>query len=190
MDKQPQVDRARIVPVVKDRAWLAEIRQTAKARGAKDPDHEVFDDLNEDLVIVYAEDTPRNIRYLTPDDLSELGIKKAQLRALAVGNLRNLLPKIELSKGPLVTMITAGGDYEASLLLLDNLWTSDQLAVEGEIIVAIPARDVLLFTGSKQPGGVAKLRQLASDISQKASYRLTDRLFVYRSGKFQPYEQK
>lgn len=186
-DEAP-IDRARIVPVIKDRGWLAEIRKSLKVRGGKQPAGNVFEDLNEDLLIVYAEDTPRNIRYLISDNLAELRLRKGELRALAVGNLRKLLPKMELNKGPLVSMITAGGDYDASLLLFDDLWSGGKLGVDGEIVVAIPSRDVLLFTGSRQPAGIAKLRELASRLSQKASYRLTDRLFVYRNGRFQRFE--
>lgn len=182
------LDRARIVPVVKDRAWLAEVRQSLKARGAKQPLDNVFESLNDDLVVVYAEDSPLNIRYLVTDNLAELGLRKDQLRSLAVGNLRSLLPPIEVNNGPLVSMITAGGDYEASLLLFEDLWSSGRLKVDGDTVVAIPSRDVLLYTGSRNRAGVAKLRKLASELSQKASYSLTDRLFVYRKGKFERFD--
>jgi hypothetical protein len=56
---------------------------------------------------MYAEDSPKNIRYLTPDDLKILGIKKEELRELAVTNLKALPPKIEIHAGPLVSMIVA-----------------------------------------------------------------------------------
>lgn len=182
------VDRARIVPVVKDRSWLAEIHEAAKARSGKVPAENVFEDLNEDLVIVYAEDTPHNIRYLITDNLAELGLRKSELRALAVRNLRTLLPDVELRRGPLVSMITAGGDYEASLLLFEELWSGGKLGVDGEVVVAIPSRDLLLFTGSRNRAGIAKLREFASTAAKEASYSLTDRLFVYRDGKFKRFD--
>lgn len=182
------VDRSRIVPVVKDRAWLAEIQAALKARGMNQALEHVFEDLNEDLVIVYAEDSPRNIRYITPKSLTELGVKKEQLRSIAVTNLQNLLPRIEARPAPLVSMITAGGDYEASLLLFDRIWSGGQLVVDGDIVVAVPARDLLLFTGSKNRAGIAKLREIAAKAASEASYRLTDRLFVYRDGQFRRFE--
>ena len=182
------IDRSRIVPVVKDRVWLTEIRESLKARGAKQPLENVFEDFNEELVIVYAEDGPRNIRYLTPKNLTELGLRKDQLRGIAVANLRDLLPKAEIKRGPLVSMITAGGDYEASLLLFDEMWSSGRLAVDGDIVVAIPSRDLLLFTGSSNQAGIARLRELTSKFVREASYRLTDRLFVYRDGRFQRFK--
>jgi len=183
------VDRSRIVPVVKDRAWLAETQKSLKTRGAKEFQERVYEALNRELVIVYAEDSPRNIRYLSPKDVADLGLKTGELRGLAVANLKKLLPKVEVRQGALVSIITAGGDYEASLLLLDHIWSSRQLVVDGDIVVAIPARDLLLFTGSRNRAGIAKLREVASEAARDASYRITDRLFVYRDGSFQPFDK-
>jgi uncharacterized protein YtpQ (UPF0354 family) len=175
------VDRARIVPVVKDRGWLRALPGSGKR-----PQH-VFEDLNEDLVVVYAEDSPKSIRYLAAKDLEQLGLRREELRPLAVGNLEKLLPDIQLRRGELVSMLTAGGNYEASLLLLDAIWSGGQLQVDGEIVVAVPARDLLLFTGSRHKAGVARLREIAVRAAREESYSLTGRLFVYRNGKFQRF---
>jgi len=174
------LDPSRIVPIVKDRRWLVEI-----ARGAKDPPESVFDNFNDELVIVYAEDTPNTIRYLTPKSLEESGFTKKQLRDLAVQNLRQLLREPEVRPGPLVSTISVGGDYEASLLLFDQLWSSGRIKVDGEIVVAVPSREILMFTGSRNAAGVAKLRELATQAVRESSYRLTDTLFVYRNGAFE-----
>ena len=179
------IDRSRIVPIVKDRKWLAEIRQSLTARGAKQPPENVFDELNDELIVVYAEDSPRSIRYLTPKNLSDIGIARGELRGLAVENLKRLIPKIEVRPGPLFSMVKADGNYEASLLLFDDLWSNAQIKVDGDFVVAIPARDVLLVTGSRNPAGIVKLRELAAQIVRESSYHLTDQLFVYRKGSFQ-----
>jgi uncharacterized protein YtpQ (UPF0354 family) len=55
-------------------------------------------------------------------------------------------------------MITAGGDYEASLLLFDDIWSGGQIKVEGDIVVAVPAKNVLLITGSQNRKGLAAAR--------------------------------
>jgi hypothetical protein len=109
-------DRSRIVPVVKDRQWLDELHNSLKLKGVKQ--EHLAERLNDELVIVYAEDDPRRMRYLTVDEGA--GISRAELRTLAVENLRRLLPKIEARNYGDVLLISAGGDYEASLLLLDE----------------------------------------------------------------------
>jgi uncharacterized protein YtpQ (UPF0354 family) len=176
---------ANIVPVIKDRGWLEQVKRSVAESGGKKPFDQVVEDLNESLVIVYAEDTPRNIRYFSGEDLAKAGVERARLRALAVTNLRRVLPEIELHDSPVVSMLTAGGTYEASLLLLDDLWGGkDKLKVEGDYVVAVPSRDVLLVTGSRNQEGLAKLRELAEEIATTGSYTLTRELFVYRQGRF------
>jgi uncharacterized protein YtpQ (UPF0354 family) len=178
------VDRSRIIPVIKDRAWLAETRQALIARGAKELAEHVYEDFSPELVILYAEDSPTNIRYLGPTDLELGGIDRKELRTLACGNLLRLLPKIERHGSNGLYMITAGGDYEASLLLLDSIWTDLKAEVQGEVVVAIPTRDLLLVTGSQFPQGIAKLKELAKNSADKGAYRLTPQLFVHRDGRF------
>jgi uncharacterized protein YtpQ (UPF0354 family) len=183
------IDRSRIVPVVKDRNWIKEIQESTKSRGVKGTLENVFDDFNEELVVVYAEDNPKTVRYLTPEKLANLGIERGELRALAVENLKRLIPQVEVLPGPEVSMVKADGDYEASLVLFDELWASPQIRVDGDIVVAVPSRGVLLFTGSRNPAGIAKLRELAAQDARKSPYHLTAELFVYRNGSFKRLPQ-
>jgi uncharacterized protein YtpQ (UPF0354 family) len=179
------IERSRIVPILKDRKWLTEIRQSLAARGAKEPPENIFDDLNEQLVVVYAEDNPKSIRYLVPKNLSELGLARGELRKLAVENLKRMLPKIEVVPGALFSMVKADGNYEASLLLFNELWSDGQIKVDGDYVIAVPSRDVLLVTGSRNLAGIAQLRELAAQIVRQSPYRVTGELFVYREGSFQ-----
>lgn len=178
------VDRTRIVPVIKDRPWLDETRQTLISRGAKRVPEHVYDDFTADLVVLYAEDSPRTIRYLEPKDLEAAKIERGDLRKLACENLKRLLPKIERHGTNGVYMLTADGAYEASLLLLDSIWQDARFDVQGDIVVAVPTRDVLLVAGSRDAQGIAKLKQLVEKVSNGGAYRLTQKLFVYRNGKF------
>jgi hypothetical protein len=180
----PPLVAANIVPIVKDRAWIAETAAAALKNGAEKPPSHVVEDLNDVLVIVYAEDTPLNIRYFGPDDLKKAGIERGKLRALAVENLRRLLPKVELHDAGEIKMLTAGGNYEACLLLLDNIWDAKTLGVNGEIVVAVPSRDLLLITGSHNEQGVAQMREIVEEVVGENPYSLTSELFVHRKGRF------
>ncbi|HEX2853027.1 MAG TPA: DUF1444 family protein [Opitutaceae bacterium] len=179
-----ELQRDRIVPIIKDRAWLEEMRAVQPKGEKTSKPGQVWEDYNEDLVIVYAEDSPRNIRYFGADDLAKIKLAPADLRAIAVKNLRTVVPDIALKPMGDLFLLTADGAYEASLLLAEGIWTGGQVKVSGEIVVAIPARDVLLITGSKNPAGLKLLRQKAAELSRTAPYRLTPKLFVFRGGKF------
>lgn len=179
--------RDAIIPIIKDRGWLEEIRESMRRMGGDAPRENVYEDINDDLVVVYAIDTPSNIAYLNPDELEEFGVERADLRALAVRNLRGLLPGIEVHRGDLVNMVTADGNYEASLLLFADLWERERDKLRGEPVAAVPARDLLLFADSANADAVAQLGQLAAKMRAEASYALTDRLFVLREGHWLPF---
>jgi uncharacterized protein YtpQ (UPF0354 family) len=183
-------DPARLVPVIKDGGYLDEIRSSLNSGDGGGEDLSlVHERYNDDLVILYAEDTPSNIRYFTEDAVEDLGLAESELRARAIENLRGLLPAIEMRGEDGTYMLTADGNYEASLLLFDDIWVSGQIEVRGELVVAVPARDMLLVTGSEDPGGLELIRSLVAEVMTSSAYRLTDRLFVYRDGRFVRLEQ-
>jgi len=115
-------------------------------------------------------------------------IEPGELRSLACENLKRLLPKIEYHGTNGLYMVTAGGNYEASLLLLDSIWHGGQMEVQGDIVVAIPTRDLLLVTGSKDARGIEKVKQMVKKATSRGAYRLIPQLFVYRNGKFEEYK--
>jgi uncharacterized protein YtpQ (UPF0354 family) len=182
------IDRTCIVPVIKDRPWLEEMRQALINRGAKKVPELVYEEFSPGLVIVYAQDSAKSIHYLTPAQLKQANIERGVLRSLACANLKRLLPKIECHGTNGFYMLTAGGNYESSLLLLDSIWRSGQMNVQGDMVVAIPARDLLWVTGSGSPQGIDKMKQMVKKASSESPYKLTSQLFVYRNGKFEEYK--
>jgi len=80
--------------------------------------------------------------------------------------------------------MSTGGNYEASLLLIDDIWSSGQIQVNGDIVVAIPTRDTLLVTGSRSRSGLKLVRELTAKFKSQGPYELTDTLFRYRDGRF------
>ncbi len=184
-DQKPALDRSRIVSVLKTPRWVEGVRQ-AQSKNAQAPQL-LTEPFNSELTIVYAEDLPASIRYLTTlDDVGD----RAKLHDLALDNLSRLVPKIAMRQGADgIFQIGAGGSYEPSLLLVDELWSSGQIKVDGEIIVAVPAKDALLVTGSRNQTGVTRLRALAAELAT-GPYALTPILFVYRDGKFVPFDAK
>jgi uncharacterized protein YtpQ (UPF0354 family) len=192
-DAKTTLDRTRIVPVLKPQRWVDGARQAqSDAKGDNKPDTKVdpkpeilTDPFNGELAIVYAEDRPQSLRYLmTTDDVGD----RAQLRELALGNLQHMLPKIEMRQGAdHIFLIEAGGNYEASLLLADGIWSSGQIKVDGDIVAAVPDRSALLVTGSRNRDGLARLRKMAAELAI-GPYALTPSLFVYRDGKFVKFD--
>ena len=117
-----------------------------RGREQTPPQELVAEPLNGDLVVVYAENRLGALRILSSrDDVGD----RTRLRDAALTNLSRLLPKIEIRPGSDgVLLISAGGEFDASLLLAGNLWSGGQVKVDGDIVVAVPAKDVLIATGS------------------------------------------
>jgi uncharacterized protein YtpQ (UPF0354 family) len=177
--KLEKIDRSRIVPVVKNRQWFDYVQHLFSAQSKQLQYSE--GPFTGELIVVYVEDNSSTMRFVTTaDDVGNRG----QVNELALANLMRLLPKIEMRAGADQTwLISAGGDYESSLLLMNDLWTSGQIKVDGELVVAVPAKDALLVTGSRNAAGIALLRKFAAEVATGA-YGLTKKLFVYRGGKF------
>lgn len=179
-------DRGRIVPVIKTKEWLAVNRRALQERGVQQDF--LTEDFNKELIVAFAEDSGSRTRYLMASE--DVGDRKA-LRALAVANLRRLLPKVEMRAAQDgFFLISAGGDYEASLLLLDDIWSAGQIKVDGDIVVGVPAKDVLLVTGSRNRKGLKAVRELVAKFVAQQRYAVSDALFVYREGQFTRFGHK
>jgi uncharacterized protein YtpQ (UPF0354 family) len=178
-DGLPKLDRTRIVPIIKDRPWYEAMAR--RGREQTPPQELVAEPLNSELVVVYAENHLGTLRILSNrDDVGD----RAHLRETALTNLSRMLPKIEIRPGADgVLLVSAGGEFDASLLLAGNLWSSDKIKVDGDIVAAVPAKDVLIVTGSRNAAGLARLRAAASKFAAGPN-GLTTALFVYSGGKF------
>ena len=71
-----------------------------------------------------------------------------------------------------------GGNFEASLVLLDDLWAdSFRRFVSGVYAVAIPARDVLAFCDADSAAGKDELRDLIGRVYPNGDHPLANKLF-------------
>jgi hypothetical protein len=121
------------------------------------------------------------------------------LRWLASVNLSNLLSSVSLHGHRPALMVSCHG-IEASLLLAAEFWDSmpdraARLGVElpGDIVVGVPARDVLVVTGSESASGIAKARRCVTRVFQAGEQGiggqrlLTRDLLVRRDGSWEVF---
>jgi hypothetical protein len=116
-----------------------------------------------------------------------LGLDPSHLRAVAIENLRRRLPPVRISGHSGVYMLTLpgeGGFFEASLLLLDEVWDA-QLAphLKGAAVVTMPFRDLVFVTGADDEAGLARVRELeAGTQTQDLEHPLSRQFLVRRQG--------
>ena len=134
-----------------------------------------------DLVVMYAFDVGTHYEIVSNRDLKRLGISKEELHDRAIQNLRALKLEVRAHQGARVMMLTAGGNYEATLLLLPEVWGSVAQMVAGQVVASVPARDVLYVTGDATPENLSELRQWTSKMLEQADKPLS-RAFVRWDG--------
>lgn len=184
-----EIDPSRIVPVIKDSQYLSEIKQSMLNAGHDLSNFDIYhESLNPYLEVLYAEDTEFNIRYLGQDDIESLGINTDCLLSNAVENLKRDLPPIERHGADGYYMLTAGGNYEASLLLFDSIWNSSNFVVNGDIVVGIPSRDLLFVTGSNDKANITRLKDVCEEVVAESGYSITSTLFVRHGDKWEEFK--
>jgi hypothetical protein len=125
-------------------------------------DH-VLEDFTQDLDVGYSFGPPYGNRLVTWEDLDELEVGQRELRQVAVDNLYRLLPRLRIDGQPPAPMLSFGG-LESSVLLAAEVWEDLQRSVPGELVVGVPARDVVIVTGTESRPGMAKVRRAVDRI--------------------------
>lgn len=178
-------DIERIVPLVKDDQYMAQVQEMMGAENEL-----VTEPLAADLHIVYAIDRPNSVATLKASQLPVIGIGREDLREVAVANLGLILEKVELQPGDTASMVLCGGNYEASMLLVDDLWRQMQGQVQGELVACAPSRDLLLFTGTETEGGLDALRGIADEVHEGGSYLVSKTILVRRNDRWEEFERR
>jgi uncharacterized protein YtpQ (UPF0354 family) len=167
-DSDTLPERTCIVPMIKDEGYFNVFPNRDKEEVPFANEHFVGD-----LWIVYAIDSPDSMKTLHKSQVSELGLEPSDLKKLAIDNLRRILPPIEQhGEGP-AYMLTAGADYVASLLLFEDLWAELKQQVTGDILAAVPTRDVLLFTDSDSSEGVRQMKTSIDNVMEAGGYHIS-----------------
>jgi uncharacterized protein YtpQ (UPF0354 family) len=173
--------RANILPLVKSRVWLnANIKQI-RAAGIDNPEPFTTEALADDLLVVYVEDRPDAMRYLTGADLEALEVPRERVRSIAVQNLKRFVPQITIEGKDGRYGVRLEGNYDASLIFIPEAWRN-RIDIEGELIMAVPARDELLVCGSADDSDVRDLRHMAAQIMARTQHGLSAQLYTWRDG--------
>lgn len=114
-----------------------------------------------DIAVGYTPGPPYGRRLLTWEELERSGGSRRELRRRAADNLYAALDRVGIHGQPPTLMLSFDGcdGLESSVLLAHAFWDDLAGAVPGELVVGVPARDVVIFTGSRSQSGLQKLRR-------------------------------
>jgi uncharacterized protein YtpQ (UPF0354 family) len=124
------------------------------------------------LSIVYMLDLPDAARSLQADELAVLKMDRGQLRERALANVEAEIGKpakhIEALPENGIGYLTTQSYYNSSLVLLHAEWKSVSERFGGQLLVAVPAPDVLLYADGRDPHARDALAALAAQIAGKS----------------------
>ena len=186
-----------IRPVIKSDDYLAELGNMVDAQGSSvDEFPLVYTVLAEGLNVLYVLDTEYSMSMIDRKSADEMRLSESGLRAIAIENLMNFFADIEISvdslqtnAGGVVAYLVADGNYEASAILIDELITTLDESLQGNIIVFVPARDVFIVTGTDEPGGYEAAQEISTNLYRESAYVISPHAYVNDDGNWVRYER-
>lgn len=152
------------------------------AGGGRQSRRLIRDDFLGGLDVAYSFGPPYGDRLVTQADLERLGVTRRELYRIAAGNLRTALDGVKLH-GQSPTLMLEFGGMASSVILDAEFWEDQRGTVPGELVVGVPARDVVIITGSQSKQGMEKVRRAVDRIFFAGADNLLSRdLLVWRRG--------
>ncbi len=136
--------------------------------------------------VAYLFDQGDSYGYVTLGQVKAAGISDAELHGKALANLLAMTERqqrgLRLHKMSESCGLTLDGQFEASLVLVDELWTETvkSYAPNGAVM-CIPSRDVCAFCDAKSAAGIAQLKAVAEKVSANGQHLLSEALFIRSS---------
>jgi hypothetical protein len=156
-----------------------------------------------DIHVSYVLDFEDRYEYVAPRRCAELGLAPESLRDRATANLRTRRADLVIDWAPgakTVSLALRGNEraeraepadrgehrspsIDASLVLDDDLMDKLAQDFEGDLVVAVPSRNVLMASGTGHHDGVVELRRAVEQVWVGGESRLITRdLLVRRRG--------
>ncbi len=169
------IKKEEIFPLVRTTAFIEELKVDI-------PDL-LYENINSELGVIYLVRDEKIS--LTMSDLKSLHLDMLALKSLAVQNLINQIEVGVEEEGNRYTII-ADGKFEASFLVVSDLWSKDNIPVEGTITVGVPANNVLLITGSANPNDMNWIRHRVAQAYVESNIPISDKLFEVKGNSLIP----
>jgi hypothetical protein len=183
-EDDPDLLLDRVLPMLKPLALLSELR-TQKLPLV------VYRPLVGELMITYVIDEGQSVVFLNEGHLAKWGVTEAVLYRHALGNLRakrwTPYPGV-IGSGKAALLILNGRDgYDATRLLLPELFADFVAGMPGTVVFGVPNRDFLIAFCDADPRVFNQVRtQIEVDVRTQP-HPLTEHLLTFVDGQLQLY---
>lgn len=136
-----------------------------------------------DTDILYVIDDEMSVKYLMTHDMATLGLTNRKLQEIARGNLALKLENITV-EGDGLYMLVLDGFYESSAVTYAPFW-EDMSTYMDRVLMAVPARDLVVFADGANPQAERVLRDVIRDFSTKSAYPVSEQLYLWDDGEWE-----
>lgn len=151
--------KSSLLLTLKNRSFFQAVAERARA-AAKPVPALLRMELVGDVFVALVEDRSGASRFLSRGEGERYGLSDKQMFAAALGNLKRRADRVQIEEFGPVKALSFDPDYNAALLLLPDVWSSIP-GLPTELVVAVPARDVVAFADGRDPAALASLRGIA-----------------------------
>ncbi|MCF2872449.1 DUF1444 family protein [Octadecabacter sp. G9-8] len=142
-----------------------------------------------DMILVYAIDYPDRVAYVTRANLRDANVRTSQMEDAAWKNFQAKRDIVEFQGNGVSFMAVIDGFYESSLVLDSELWVSVAQQMEDDIVMIVPARDLIIVAPASNTAEVAFLRSVRTDILENGTHQLSDLMYIWRDGRWAVFDE-
>lgn len=140
------------------------------------------------FIVNYVVEKPDSYEHIGQDDMNEAGINASQLHQYAMENFRNLAnngrnARIHGKPEEGILAVTMGGDFESSLVLLDDFWDKRIAGTfQDDYVIAILAKDLLFIVDRNNQQAMNHIRKMMAKFKAEKGVIVSE-YFYYRKDK-------
>jgi uncharacterized protein YtpQ (UPF0354 family) len=186
VDKDFEKISSIIYPVIKVQVTETNERQEISMTGENVP---IYKKLVGDLMCFYGIDRETYFELITKKQLPK-EITVEILDSIARENLLNATEgKIQIHKTDFNGYgLTCGGEYEAALMTLPEIWSIINEKLGENVVFAAPSKDLIMFVSADSKENIESLRKVIEEVQTSGAKLLSKLTFIYSRGKIEIYK--
>lgn len=142
-----------------------------------------------DMILVYAIDYPDRVAYVTRANLRDADVYPSQMNDAAWRNFAAKRAALEFQGNGTTFMAVIDGFYESTLVLDSELWASVAQQMNDDIVMIVPARDLIIVAPASNTAEVAFLSTMRTDVINTGTHQLSELMYIWQGGRWDVFTQ-
>lgn len=181
MPRTPFVETSKILPIIRNKEFVNTLSEAEQ-----DFEKIICDSYNDELLVFYVENRENSIYFIRHSDIINFNYSVEDLRAKALENLTADWD-VTITGEEGLYAVASKGQFASSLILLD-IWESEYLPVNGDVVIAISNPHKIYVTGSNDQANLFTIYDYIRTLKEGWQPIISDKLFVYKRKRFEVLE--